>query len=179
KVAPASQAVLVTPPIQLSGNAKKTSNNLSLNATKPNKPPDVPTAPATVQSNQLMTVVTLPSNVPPPAKKVPSGRTTEDPKLLSKTTPSLCVVVRPANAVPDAVNAKKREALDSFVKSRLVLDGRRFAEWIMQVGLLRSQQFGLCRTHCNGNPTPVPLQLRMYAEENKFPYRLEKLWIVN
>ncbi|KAK4007770.1 hypothetical protein OUZ56_012922 [Daphnia magna] len=58
-----------------------------------------------------MTVVTLPSNVPPPAKKVPSGRTTEDPKLLSKTTPSLCVVVRPPNAVPDAVNAKKREAL--------------------------------------------------------------------
>lgn len=177
KVAPASQAVLVTPPIQLSGNAKKTSNNPSLNATKPNKPPDVPTAPATVQSNQLMTVVTLPSNVPPPAKNVPSGHTTEDPKLLSKTTPSLCVVVRPANAVPDAVNAKKREALDSFVKSRLVLDGRRFAEWLMQVGLLRSQQFGLCRTHCNGNPTPVPLQLRMYAEENKFPYSGGYVWI--
>ncbi|XP_057375322.1 uncharacterized protein LOC130696250 isoform X2 [Daphnia carinata] len=179
KVAPASQAVLVTPSIQLSGNAKKANSNPSPNATKPNKPPDAPTVPAPVQSNQLMTAVTLPSNPPPPAKSVQkeSGHTSEDPKLLSKTIPSLCVVVRPANAVPDAVNAKKREALDSFVKSRLVLDGRRFAEWLMQVGLLRSQQFGLCRTHCNGNPTPVPLQLRMYAEENKFPYSGGYVWI--
>ncbi|KAI9554420.1 hypothetical protein GHT06_019692 [Daphnia sinensis] len=177
KVAPASQAVLVTPPIQLGGNAKKANSIPSLNATKPNKPPDVPTAPAAVQSNQLMAAVTLPSNVAPPAKNVASGHTTEDPKLLSKTIPSLCVVVRPANAVPDAVNAKKREALDSFVKSRLVLDGRRFAEWLMQVGLLRSQQFGFCRAHCNGNPSPVPLQLRMYAEENKFPYSGGYVWI--
>ncbi len=50
-----------------------------------------------------------------------------------------------------------------------MLDPRRFAEWLMQVGLLRSQQFGLCRTHMTMAPTP--LQLRMYAEESRFPHR--------
>lgn len=39
----------------------------------------------------------------------------------------------------------------------------------MQVGLLRSQQFGLCRTHIT--TLPQPLQLRMYAEESRFPHR--------
>lgn len=197
KTASAPQVAHVTQPIQLSGNIKKASSNPSLNTQKTNKPiPEIPTAPSLVPSNQLMAIPAVPFSATPPVKNVSSGQTQEDPKVLSKTIPSLCVVVRPANAVPDAVNSKKREALgesllflflvsvkarhlivvffslDSFVKSRLVLDARRFAEWLMQVGLLRSQQFGLCRTHSNGNPTPVPLQLRMYAEENKFPYRL-------
>ena len=61
---------------------------------------------------------------------------------------------------------------DSFVKSRLVLDARRFAEWLMQVGLLRGQASGLCRAHNFGNTKSTPLQLRMYAEESKFPHRL-------
>lgn len=58
---------------------------------------------------------------------------------------------------------------DGFVKSRLVLDPRRFAEWLMQAGLLRNQQHGVCRVH---QPNlHVPLQLRMYEDTTKFPNR--------
>ena len=49
------------------------------------------------------------------------------------------------------------------------MDGRRFAEWLMQAGLLRTQQFGICRTH---SPQILgQMQLRMYAEETRFPHR--------
>jgi len=58
---------------------------------------------------------------------------------------------------------------DAFVKSKLVLDPRRFAEWLMQVRLVRSQQSGLCRFHPSSSTEP--LQLGMYNEEGKFPYR--------
>lgn len=50
-----------------------------------------------------------------------------------------------------------------------MLDSRRFAEWLMQVGLLRSVQLGVCRYH--SPMKPLPLQLRMYAEETRFPNR--------
>ena len=59
---------------------------------------------------------------------------------------------------------------DAFVKSKLILDPRRFAEWLMQIRLVRSQQNGQCRFHPSNSVEP--LQLGMYNEEGKFPYRL-------
>ncbi|XP_046649448.1 uncharacterized protein LOC124340801 isoform X2 [Daphnia pulicaria] len=176
QVAQATQVAQVTPSIS-GGNNKRASSNQPVPTQKPNKPSETSQAPAvTIPTSQLMTILAVPSNATP-AKNTASVPPPEDTKMLSKTIPSLCVVVRPANSVPDIVNAKKREALDSFVKSRLVLDPRRFAEWLMQVGLLRSQQFGTCRTHFNATSTPVPLQLRMYAEENKFPFSGGYVWM--
>jgi hypothetical protein len=203
QAAQATQVSQVSQPIQ---GLKRVSSNQTVPMQKPNQQSEIPPAPAVaIPTSQLMTILAVPSNSTPPTKNIPSAPPVpppEDSKMLSKTIPSLCVVVRPANALPDVVNSKKREALgwfilsrwdlsssekmfysnchffffflDSFVKSRLVLDARRFAEWLMQVGLLRSQQFGVCRTHNTGTQSPCNLQLRMYTEETKFPHRLVK-----
>ena len=58
---------------------------------------------------------------------------------------------------------------DVFVKSKLILDPRRFAEWLMQSRLVRSQQSGQCRFHPSS--LAEALQLGMYNEEGKFPHR--------
>ena len=49
------------------------------------------------------------------------------------------------------------------------MDNRRFAEWLMQVGLLRTHEVGFCRAH--NAQSLNPLQLRMYAKESRFPHR--------
>jgi len=111
QVVQATQVAQVTPAIQ-GGNNKRASSNQPVQTQKPNKPSEISQAPAvTIPTNQLMTMLAVPPNSTPPTKNITSVPPPEDSKLLSKTIPSLCVVVRPANAVPDAVNIKKREAL--------------------------------------------------------------------
>lgn len=187
-----TQGILTNQTLQSSGTLKKPFSNVTVHLHQPVQPSEIAPSSATSVSASISQQSKAPtsSTITTTKKNAQSGSIVEDPKLLSKTIPSLCVVVRPANAVPDAVNQKKRETLgniyccchrnkkesnsvlsdlDSFVKSRLVLDSRRFAEWLMQVGLLRSQQFGTCRIH--SSIAPAPLQLRMYAEEHRFPHR--------
>lgn len=110
QVAQATQVAQVTPSIS-GGNNKRAGSNQPVPTQKPNKPSETSQAPAvTIPTSQLMTILAVPSNATP-AKNTASVPPPEDTKMLSKTIPSLCVVVRPANSVPDIVNAKKREAL--------------------------------------------------------------------
>lgn len=45
------------------------------------------------------------------ASKKSATAPSEDPRTLSKTPPSLCVIVKPSKAIPEVMNQKKRETL--------------------------------------------------------------------
>jgi len=122
----------------------------------------VPNAPST----SIAIPVTLPKK---------TVQASEDLKNLTKSVPSLAVVVHPSKSPPESVMQKKREELDVFVKSKLILDPRRFAEWLMQSRLVRSQQSGQCRFHPSS--LAEALQLGMYNEEGKFPHSGGYVWI--
>ncbi len=92
--------------VQVSGAVKKTTQLI-----QPNKPSERLPSMASPPINQQMKTIT--TSFIPSKKNVPTV-SPEDPKMLSKTIPSLCVVVRPANSLPDSVNAKKREGLGRF-----------------------------------------------------------------
>lgn len=64
-------------------------------------------------------------------------------KLQGKTFPSLVVVARPSLKVKDNVN--DRPALDAKVKGVLMHTATKFTEWLIQQGLVRSEQS--CQVH--------------------------------
>lgn len=64
-------------------------------------------------------------------------------KLQGKTFPSLVVVARPSLKVKDNVN--DRPALDAKVKGVLMHTATKFTEWLIQQGLVRSEQ--TCQIH--------------------------------
>lgn len=64
-------------------------------------------------------------------------------KLQGKTFPSLVVVARPSLKVKDNVN--DRPALDAKVKGVLMHTATKFTEWLIQQGLVRSEQS--CQIH--------------------------------
>ena len=101
QVAPAVQATL--PVVQLPGPGGTTKKTIQ--PIQPSKPIEMIVTPGNQATKITPTITTLVK------KNAPSVSSPEDQKMLNKTIPSLCVVVRPASSVPDAVNVKKRETL--------------------------------------------------------------------
>ena len=90
-------------------------------------------------------------------------------KLNGKTFPSLVVVARPSLKVKE--NFKNdRSQLDSKVKSVLMHQPVKFTEWLIQQGLVKSEQS--CQVH-----TGRSLKLGMYSDAAKFPYSGGYVWI--
>lgn len=69
-----------------------------------------------------------------------------DTKLQGKTFPSLVVLAKPSSRYKE-IAAATRNKLDSKVKLVLMLTPNKFAEWLIQEGLLRSEQ--RCGNHHN------------------------------
>ncbi|KFB43745.1 AGAP001141-PB-like protein [Anopheles sinensis] len=90
-------------------------------------------------------------------------------KIQAKTFPSLVVIARPSLRVTDKV-PNDRSQLDLKVKHVLVFQATKFTEWLIQQGLIKSDQF--CKIH-----TDQPLKLGMYSDLNKFPYSGGYFWI--
>lgn len=68
-------------------------------------------------------------------------------KLQGKTFPSLVVVARPSLKVKENIN--DRPALDAKVKSVLMHTATKYTEWLIQQGLVRSEQ--TCQIHTGGS----------------------------
>lgn len=90
-------------------------------------------------------------------------------KLNGKTFPSLVVVARPSLKVKETFK-NDRSALDGKVKSVLMHQAVKFTEWLIQQGLVKSEQ--QCQVHSGRN-----LKLGMYSDAAKFPYSGGYVWI--
>ncbi|XP_035782849.1 uncharacterized protein LOC118461525 [Anopheles albimanus] len=90
-------------------------------------------------------------------------------KIQGKTFPSLVVVARPSLRMPEKV-PNDRPSLDARVKSVLVFSSGKFTEWLIQQGLLRSEQ--QCKIH-----PKKPLKLGMYSDVSKFTHSGGYVWI--
>lgn len=88
-------------------------------------------------------------------------------KLQGKTFPSLVVVARPSLKVKENIN--DRPALDAKVKGVLMHTATKFTEWLIQQGLVRSEQ--TCQIHSG------QLKLGMYSDVSKFAYSGGYVWI--
>lgn len=103
-------------------------------------------------------------------KNVADSREVSFNKLQGKTFPSLVVVARPYLRSKDSAPPSDRSTLDSKVKSVLMHTPMKFTEWLIQQGLVRSEQW--CVIHA-GNK----LKLGMYSDVSKFPYSGGYVWI--
>ncbi|XP_062136232.1 uncharacterized protein LOC133845704 [Drosophila sulfurigaster albostrigata] len=92
----------------------------------------------------------------------------KDTKMQGKTYPSLVVLAKPFLKIKDM--AATRSKLDSKVKLVLMLTPNKFCEWLLQEGLLRSQQH--CINHRNNE-----MKLGVYSDISKFPYTGGYVWI--
>ncbi|KAJ8950091.1 hypothetical protein NQ318_017816 [Aromia moschata] len=101
-------------------------------------------------------------------RAVPDSREISFNKLQGKTYPSLVVVARPHLRVLDL--SVDRPKLDAQVKSVLMHAPTKFTEWLIQQGLVRSEQ--KCSVH-----TATQLKLGMYSDVSKFPYSGGYVWI--
>ncbi|KAH1023940.1 uncharacterized protein LOC109543643 isoform X2 [Dendroctonus ponderosae] len=101
-------------------------------------------------------------------RPLPDSREISFNKLQGKTFPSLVVVARPHLRVSD-VNSD-RSKLDAKVKSVLLYLPSKFTEWLIQQGLIRSEQ--TCTVHSTSQ-----LKLGMYSDVTKFPYSGGYVWI--
>lgn len=90
-------------------------------------------------------------------------------KLNGKTFPSLVVVARPSLRVKETFK-NDRSTLDCKVKSVLMHQAVKFTEWLIQQGLVKSEQ--QCQVHVGRN-----LKLGMYSDAAKFPYSGGYVWI--
>jgi len=84
---------------------------------------------------------------------------------IRKAFPALSVSAKPQRAVPAA--QAKRSELDARVKGLLVHTPAKFTEWLIQQGLVRSEQF----------EAGVKLKLGMYSDGKKFPHSGGYVWI--
>ena len=84
---------------------------------------------------------------------------------IRKSFPALSVVARPQRAV-SGVQAKRSE-LDLKVKGLLVHTPAKFTEWLIQQGLVRSEQY----------EGKIKLKLGMYSDGKKFPHSGGYVWI--
>ncbi|EGK97658.1 AGAP001141-PB [Anopheles gambiae str. PEST] len=104
-----------------------------------------------------------------------SGKPTADSREISfskiqgKTFPSLVVLARPSLRVVDKA-VTDRPQLDAKVKNVLVHPAPKFTEWLIQQGLIKSEQ--TCQIH-----NDKPLKLGMYSDTSKFPYSGGYFWI--
>ncbi|XP_036141434.1 uncharacterized protein LOC105833640 isoform X3 [Monomorium pharaonis] len=96
-----------------------------------------------------------------------------------RTFPSLVVVARPNlrnKDITSPVAQKERQALDAKVKSVLMFSATKFAEWLIQQGLVKSEQY--CLQHGSQYQKPK-LKLGMYSDQGTFPYSGGYVWISN
>lgn len=90
-------------------------------------------------------------------------------KIQGKTFPSLVVLARPSLRVAEKA-VTDRPQLDAKVKNVLVHPAPKFTEWLIQQGLIKSEQ--TCQIH-----NDKPLKLGMYSDTSKFPYSGGYFWI--
>ncbi|XP_025159668.1 uncharacterized protein LOC105187905 isoform X3 [Harpegnathos saltator] len=113
-------------------------------------------------------------------KNQPDGREfTFNKTAGGRTFPSLVVVARPNlhnKDVSPQITQKERSELDVRVKSVLMFNATKFAEWLIQQGLVRSEQY--CMIHST-NHQKIKLKLGMYSDQGTFPYSGGYVWISN
>ncbi|XP_055606963.1 uncharacterized protein LOC129754765 [Uranotaenia lowii] len=103
------------------------------------------------------------------------GKQTADTKEISfskiqgKTFPSLVVIARPSLRSSEKAPAD-RPQLDAKVKNVLMHTATKFTEWLIQQGLVKSEQY--CQIHRG-----TALKLGMYSDASKFPYSGGYVWI--
>ncbi|XP_050447786.1 uncharacterized protein LOC126849694 isoform X3 [Cataglyphis hispanica] len=111
-------------------------------------------------------------------KNQPDGREfTFNKTTGGRTFPSLVVVARPnlySKDIGSQIAQKERQALDAKVKSVLMFSATKFAEWLIQQGLVRSEQY--CLQH-SSNYQKTKLKLGMYSDQGTFPYSGGYVWI--
>ncbi|CAK9827128.1 Pogo transposable element with ZNF domain [Anthophora retusa] len=111
-------------------------------------------------------------------KNLPDGREVTFNKINGgRTFPSLVVIARPNLRVKDIapqIAQKERSELDIKVKSVLMFSATKFAEWLIQQGLVKSEQY--CAQHSN-NYQRTKLKLGMYSDQGTFPYSGGYVWI--
>ncbi|XP_066594901.1 uncharacterized protein row [Prorops nasuta] len=111
-------------------------------------------------------------------KNLPDGREVTFNKMNGgRTFPSLVVVARPylrTREISTTVAQKERSELDIKVKSVLMFSATKFAEWFIQQGLVRSEQY--CILHST-NYQKVKLKLGMYSDQGTFPYSGGYVWV--
>lgn len=61
------------------------------------------------------------------------------------------------------------------MKAVLMGTPTKFTEWLIQQGLVRSEQY--CSIHVNTDHSPIKLKLGMYSDVSKFPYSGGYVWI--
>ncbi|XP_070515925.1 uncharacterized protein Row isoform X3 [Cardiocondyla obscurior] len=96
-----------------------------------------------------------------------------------RTFPSLVVVARPNllnKDIPSHIAQKERQTLDVRVKSVLMFSATKFAEWLIQQGLVKSEQY--CLLH-SSIYQKIRLKLGMYSDQGTFPYSGGYVWISN
>ncbi|KAK2589003.1 hypothetical protein KPH14_001852 [Odynerus spinipes] len=113
-------------------------------------------------------------------KNLPDGREITFNKMNGgRTFPSLVVVARPnlrTKEIVPQIALKERSELDIKVKGVLMYSATKFAEWLIQQGLVRSEQY--CMIHST-NYQKVKLKLGMYSDQGTFPYSGGYVWISN
>lgn len=138
-------------------------------------------------------VVDLTKDEPASPKTMADTREVTFNKLQGKTFPSLVVVARPTLKVKDT-NINDRPALDAKVKSVLMHTATKYTEWLIQQGLIRSEQ--PCQVHpksalklgsyCCAIILLGIITIRfillvffagIYSEASKFPYSGGYVWI--
>ncbi|CAL7950827.1 unnamed protein product [Xylocopa violacea] len=116
-------------------------------------------------------------------KNLPDGREVTFNKINGgRTFPSLVVVARPnlrTKDIPAQVAQKERTELDMKVKSVLMFSATKFAEWLIQQGLVKSEQY--CTQHSTNylKGQRPKLKLGMYSDQGTFPYSGGYVWISN
>ena len=89
---------------------------------------------------------------------------------IRKAFPALSVSAKPQRTIPAA--AAKRSELDAKVKGLLVHTPAKFTEWLIQQGLVRSEQYEMVP-----GSGKVKLKLGMYSDGKKFPHSGGYVWI--
>lgn len=84
--------------------------------------------------------------------------------------PALSVTPKPQKVVTNS--SGKRSELDVKVKSLLVYAPAKFTEWLIQMGLVPSEQYWTTPTG-----QPIKLKLGMYSDNKKFPHSGGYVWI--
>lgn len=98
----------------------------------------------TIGETKKKEVVDLTKDEPSASKLAADSREVTFNKLQGKTFPSLVVVARPTLKIKET-NINDRPALDAKVKSVLMHSATKFTEWLIQQGLVRSEQ--TCQIH--------------------------------
>lgn len=98
----------------------------------------------TVGDAKKKDIVDLTKDEPVTPKTTADTREVTFNKLQGKTFPSLVVVARPTLKVKET-NINDRPALDAKVKSVLMHTPTKYTEWLIQQGLIRSEQ--TCQIH--------------------------------